>query len=139
MMYKLCHYLKLPVTLVFVFDGPARPAMKRGRKVITKAAWYLELLQRLIESFGFYSHQVRSSVLHFHVLNFIQAPGEAEAELAVLNSQGFIDSIITDDGDALIFGAKHLLRVERSATSSESIFFDSPKVYLVSKTRHSEM
>jgi holliday junction resolvase YEN1 len=41
---------------------------------------------------------------------FFQAPGEAEAELAKLNAQGHLDAIVTDDSDALVFGAKHIIR-----------------------------
>lgn len=39
-----------------------------------------------------------------------QAPGEAEAELAYLNQQGVIDAVLTDDVDALIFGAKTVIK-----------------------------
>ena len=39
-----------------------------------------------------------------------QARGEAEAELAYLNAQGIIDAIITDDVDALVFGARVLIK-----------------------------
>lgn len=39
-----------------------------------------------------------------------QAPGEAEAELAVMNRQGKIDAVLSDDVDALLFGATCLLR-----------------------------
>jgi 5'-3' exonuclease len=39
-----------------------------------------------------------------------QAPGEAEAELAQLNKLGFIDVVITEDSDALAFGATCVLR-----------------------------
>lgn len=40
----------------------------------------------------------------------LQALGEAEAELAHLNHEGIIDAVLTDDGDALIFGAKVIIR-----------------------------
>jgi 5'-3' exonuclease len=39
-----------------------------------------------------------------------QAPGEAEAELAYLNNAGIVDAILTDDGDAFLFGATHVIR-----------------------------
>ena len=39
-----------------------------------------------------------------------QAIGEAEAELAYLNTQGFIDAIMTDDVDTLIFGARVVIK-----------------------------
>jgi Holliday junction resolvase YEN1 len=44
-----------------------------------------------------------------------QAPGEAEAELAQINKAGLIDAVLTDDVDALVFGATCVLRkyVER--------------------------
>jgi Holliday junction resolvase YEN1 len=58
MMWKLCHYLKLPVTLVFVFDGPSRPKIKRGTKVVTTPLWLIQHFERLVEVFGFYVHHV---------------------------------------------------------------------------------
>jgi holliday junction resolvase YEN1 len=39
-----------------------------------------------------------------------QAPGEAEAELARLNSEGIVDAVLTEDSDAFIFGATHVIR-----------------------------
>ena len=39
-----------------------------------------------------------------------QAPGEAEAELALMSRQGKIDVVLSDDVDALLFGATCLLR-----------------------------
>ncbi|KIJ94495.1 hypothetical protein K443DRAFT_12062 [Laccaria amethystina LaAM-08-1] len=35
-----------------------------------------------------------------------RAPGEAEAELAYLNSIGILDAVMTEDGDALVFGVQ---------------------------------
>lgn len=40
----------------------------------------------------------------------MQAPGEAEAELAQLNSRNMVDAILTEDGDAFIFGATDVIR-----------------------------
>ncbi len=40
----------------------------------------------------------------------LQAPGEAEAELAYLNQHGFIDAVVTDDSDTFVFGAKCVLK-----------------------------
>jgi 5'-3' exonuclease len=39
-----------------------------------------------------------------------QAPGEAEAELAELNSCGIIDAVLTEDSDTLVFGAQCVIR-----------------------------
>ena len=40
----------------------------------------------------------------------LKAPGEAEAELAHLNSTGIIDVILSDDIDNFLFGAKVVIR-----------------------------
>jgi holliday junction resolvase YEN1 len=40
----------------------------------------------------------------------LQAPGEAEAELAMLNRTGTIDTVITSDSDVFVFGATHVVR-----------------------------
>jgi 5'-3' exonuclease len=39
-----------------------------------------------------------------------QACAEAEAELAYLNKFGHIDAVLSEDVDALIFGAKRVIR-----------------------------
>ena len=39
-----------------------------------------------------------------------EAAGEAEAELAFLNRIGAVDAIMTDDADAFLFGAKVIIR-----------------------------
>ena len=39
-----------------------------------------------------------------------QAPGEAEAELALLNGTNLIDAVMTDDGDTFIFGATCVIK-----------------------------
>ena len=40
----------------------------------------------------------------------LQAPGEAEAELAYLNQAGVIDGILSDDVDNFLFGALTVIR-----------------------------
>lgn len=40
----------------------------------------------------------------------MQAFGEAEAELAHLNRTGIIDAVMTDDVDALVFGALRVIK-----------------------------
>ena len=39
-----------------------------------------------------------------------QAPGEAEAELAMLNRAGFVDTVLTDDSDIFVFGVRTVIR-----------------------------
>ncbi|CAK9781890.1 unnamed protein product [Cutaneotrichosporon oleaginosum] len=96
--FKIAALLQHPVLPVFVFDGPKKPAMKRG--------------QRVTRNFGVndgYSRQFKD-LLDVCGLEWWNAPGEAEAELAIMNRQGKIDAVLSDDVDALLFGAKCLLR-----------------------------
>ncbi|KAF7364162.1 Flap endonuclease GEN 1 [Mycena sanguinolenta] len=94
--YQLCQFSKAPaIVLVFIFDGPGRPGIKRGTRVVNRPLAIMEAAKRLIKAFGYY---------------FYEAPGEAEAELAVLNKLGFIDGVVTEDSDALVFGADCVIR-----------------------------
>ncbi|KAF8229815.1 hypothetical protein L208DRAFT_1284988, partial [Tricholoma matsutake] len=79
--------LKLPVTAVFIFDGPKRPLIKHGKRVIANPHWLTQGLKEFVVAFGFHVHM---------------APGEAESELAQLNQTAIIDAILTDDGDCLV-------------------------------------
>ena len=51
----------------------------------------------------------------------LQAPGEAEAELAHLNSTGVIDAVLSDDVDNFLFGAKTVIRRCALANTPEQI------------------
>ncbi|KAJ7084782.1 PIN domain-like protein [Mycena belliarum] len=94
--YQFCNLITLaPLTPVFVFDGPGRPSVKHGTRVVNRPAQLTGRLKNMITSFGFYFHD---------------APGEAEAELAMLNEHGDIDGIITEDSDTFVFGAKLVIR-----------------------------
>ncbi|KAF6743093.1 PIN domain-like protein [Ephemerocybe angulata] len=94
--FRLCALLNKAANFVFVYDGPERPEVKRGKKVQRhRKLWWVKPTQLLIESFGFCIHQ---------------APGEAEAELALLNRWGVVQAIMTADGDALLGSAPIILR-----------------------------
>ena len=51
-----------------------------------------------------------------------KAPGEAEAELAHLNSTGVIDAILSDDVDNFLFGAKVVVRKYAVGLHTSSIY-----------------
>ncbi|KAJ7926483.1 PIN domain-like protein, partial [Mycena leptocephala] len=95
--YQLGNFSLAPRTMVFFFDGPGRPSIKRGTRVIYRPPWLVQHLKTMITAFGFY---------------FYDAPGEAEAELAQLNENGEIDGIITEDSDAFLFGAQCVIRTQ---------------------------
>lgn len=49
-------------------------------------------------------------MLQLFGIPYIIAPTEAEAQCAWLEEQGLVDGVVTDDNDALLFGAAHVYR-----------------------------
>lgn len=96
--YRLARLVALPVHPLFVFDGPERPAYKRGKLIQRSgnaAGHVFSLAKRLIELFRFPWHA---------------APGEAEAECAKLQTEGVVDAVMSDDVDAIMFGSTVTMR-----------------------------
>ncbi|KAI9852950.1 MAG: hypothetical protein M1838_003744 [Thelocarpon superellum] len=94
--YRLLRLLSLFIQPLFVFDGPKKPTFKRNRRVGTNAASLPDFLaKQLIKLFGFPHHI---------------APGEAEAECALLQQQGLVDAVLSEDVDTLMFGCGMALR-----------------------------
>lgn len=96
--YRLTRLLTLAIHPLFVFDGPKRPEWKRnkltrglngGDRVGTAMA------KRLINLFGFPIHD---------------APGEAEAECALLQRHGIVDAVLSEDVDTIMFGCTRTIR-----------------------------
>lgn len=56
--YKLCHLIQYPVTWIFVFDGPFRPNVKRGTKVVQKTPHWVGPCQQLLIAFGLAINEV---------------------------------------------------------------------------------
>ncbi|KAI5988655.1 PIN domain-like protein [Pisolithus orientalis] len=81
----------------FVFDGPDCPQLKRGKDVVgsTFPRLLVQRFQELLTAFGF---------------NWHMAPGEADVELANLQSYGLIEAVVTPYNDALLFGATCIIR-----------------------------
>ncbi|PPR07281.1 hypothetical protein CVT26_012441 [Gymnopilus dilepis] len=93
--FRLTWLSRSGAIVVLVFDGPGRPGEKRNRHVRTIPHWLTRLFKELALAFGFYCHT---------------APGEAEAELAYLNSVQAVDIVYTADSDIFVFGATQIMR-----------------------------
>ncbi|KAM5536755.1 hypothetical protein V8D89_009594 [Ganoderma adspersum] len=93
--FRLVKLFARPIAVVFVADGPDRPTMKRGTHIVKTPHWMTTGAKDLVDAFGF---------------DWIEAPGEAEAELASMNALGLIDAVMSDDSDALVFGARTVIR-----------------------------
>ena len=118
--FRCVKLVNVPFLPLFIFDGPKRPKVKRGKRISGKKHWMVDSMKGIIEAFGFEWRMVR--LMFFFIgwrsANHLKAPGEAEAELAYLNSVGIIDAILSDDVDTFLFGAKTVIR--KCALSSPS-------------------
>ncbi|KNG85691.1 rad2-like endonuclease [Aspergillus nomiae NRRL 13137] len=91
--YRLLKFLALPVHPLFVYDGKHKPPFKRGKATGSSygSAPIIGLSKILVDLFRFPRHD---------------APGEAEAECARLQTAGVVDAVMSNDVDALMFGSK---------------------------------
>lgn len=107
--YRLLRLLTLNIHPLFVFDGPNKPEWKRGKRVggpgVRVASVPEFLAKQLLKHFGF----------PWHV-----APGEAEAECALLQREGVLDAVLSEDVDTLMFGSRVTLRNWSAEGSTKS-------------------
>ncbi|KAI0156414.1 hypothetical protein GGR57DRAFT_463376 [Xylariaceae sp. FL1272] len=93
--YRLLRLLSLSIQPIFVFDGPNKPAFKRNKRSGRGDGVASAMAKRLIRLFGFIAHD---------------APGEAEAECALLQQNGIVDAVLSEDVDTIMFGCTRTLR-----------------------------
>ncbi|KAL1889195.1 hypothetical protein Sste5346_009053 [Sporothrix stenoceras] len=104
--YRLVRLLGMPVQPVFVFDGLNKPLFKRNKRSSGPGDMVASsMAKRMIRMFGFYVHE---------------APGEAEAECALLQQHGVVDAVLSEDVDTLMFGCTRTLRNWSAATSTST-------------------
>ena len=87
--------LSLNIQPLFVFDGPNKPPFKRNAKTSTASRASTREARRLLDLFAF-PHWT--------------APGEAEAECAVLQRNRLVDYVLSEDVDTLAFGCRATMR-----------------------------
>ncbi|KAF2800671.1 hypothetical protein K505DRAFT_370111 [Melanomma pulvis-pyrius CBS 109.77] len=94
--YRLLRIIALSIHPIFVFDGPNKPPFKRNRRTGPTVASIPEFLaKQLLKQFGFPIHL---------------APGEAEAECALLQREGIVDAVLSEDVDTMMFGSGITIR-----------------------------
>jgi holliday junction resolvase YEN1 len=124
--YRLLRLMSLCIHPVFVFDGPNKPPVKRNKRTagpnVNVSSIPEFLAKQLLKQFGFPMHM---------------APGEAEAECALLQREGVVDMVMTEDVDALMFGTGMLLRnwtnESKGKTPTHVNLFDATKIKASSK------
>lgn len=118
--YRLLKLLALPIHPVFVYDGKNKPLTKRG-KTVSRYGTNIsnEVSKKLIQQFRFPCHV---------------APGEAEAECAMLQMKGIVDAVMSQDVDAIMFGSTLTLRdwsaegSRHNKTPTHVTVLDSPRI-----------
>ncbi|KAI8955766.1 hypothetical protein F4801DRAFT_526722 [Xylaria longipes] len=93
--YRLLRLLSSAIQPIFVFDGPNKPTFKRNKRSGRGDGVATAMAKRLIRLFGFIVHD---------------APGEAEAECALLQQRGIVDAVLSEDVDTIMFGCTRTLR-----------------------------
>lgn len=90
-----------PISLLFVFDAANRPAK----------------VSRNFKGKGISMHHERNreflETLDALAIPYYEAPGEAEAECAMLQMKGHVDAVWSEDSDTLMFGCSVMLRYHR--------------------------
>lgn len=96
-LWRVLKLMRMNIQPILIFDGPSRP-WKRGG-VAGRIDWKkIDLLRKMLNMLKIPHHR---------------APAEAEAECARLNELGIVDAVWTEDGDALMFGARVLIKEHR--------------------------
>ncbi|KAK0466534.1 PIN domain-like protein [Armillaria novae-zelandiae] len=93
----------LPVIPIFVFDGPGHPANKHNKAMKKTPDWLAADFKMLLVGFRFPYCE--------------QAPGEAEAEPAMLSNVGHIDAVMLEDFDTMVFNAQCVIRIKDESDS----------------------
>ncbi|KAF7505910.1 hypothetical protein GJ744_012445 [Endocarpon pusillum] len=95
--YRLLRILALPIHPLFVYDGPRKPLAKRNKVVFRYGTTSVhdEMSKKLLQLFRF---------------PYQTAPGEAEAECALLQREGIVDAVMSQDVDAVMWGSTMTLR-----------------------------
>lgn len=107
--YRLLRLLSLSIHPLFVFDGPNKPLFKRNKRVggpgVRVATVPEFLAKQLLKQFGFPLHV---------------APGEAEAECALLQREGIVDAVLSEDVDTIMFGSGITMKSWTSENSGKT-------------------
>ena len=94
--YRFVKLLALSIQPLFIFDGPNKPPFKRNVKTGGHTAFLPNMLAKeMLKLFGF---------------PYITAPGEAEAECALLQREEIVDAVLSEDVDTLMFGCTMSMR-----------------------------
>ena len=61
--FRCARLVSAPFLPLFIFDGPKRPKVKRGKRISREKYWLVDSMKGIIEAFGFEWRMVRSSLI----------------------------------------------------------------------------
>lgn len=142
---KIKSIQKLQIKIVLVFDGKEHPLKKKTNQ--KRKQQRQSNRQKLIENYNQGNFEVAKKYIalsmsispkmvkklidslwvKFSNLEFIIAPYEADSQLAYLNRISYIDLVITEDSDLLLFGAKSLFYKMDNNFNGVSYLFENLK------------
>jgi len=111
---RVIHFLMMGALPVLVFEGTPPPAkqqeLERRRKVMWGTSYSSSFSSRASvprknAAFEHIATDVKK-LLDALGLPYEQAVGEGEAMCALLNRQGKVDAVVSNDGDALLYGVR---------------------------------
>ncbi|CAG7725547.1 unnamed protein product [Allacma fusca] len=100
----------------------AQDLMRKGNK---KEAW--EYFVKSIHITHEMVHDVIEVLRQKHI-DYVVSPYEADAQLAYLATKGYVDLVVTEDSDLVLFGCPKILF--KLKMTGECVLFDSTKVHL---------
>ena len=59
MFFRCVKLVSVPFLPLFIFDGPKRPKVKRGKRISGKKHWMVDSMKGIIDAFGFEWRMVR--------------------------------------------------------------------------------
>jgi hypothetical protein len=58
--FRVANLVRQPIQLIFCYDGPNRPARKRGKNVCARDHWMVKPTRRILDAFNIAWHEVSS-------------------------------------------------------------------------------
>ncbi|KAH3688866.1 hypothetical protein WICPIJ_000172 [Wickerhamomyces pijperi] len=115
---KVRLFISLDITFIIVFDGIIKPPKRRVSNYshynCTNYEQVYPELNRIVQSGQFSENfpelQIIRQILDYLNVQYLDSPGEAEAQCSYLQKTGVVDYVISNDSDVLINGCRAVLK-----------------------------
>ncbi|CCE61668.1 hypothetical protein TPHA_0A05940 [Tetrapisispora phaffii CBS 4417] len=130
---RIRDFLSLDITFILVFDGPMKPSFKNKHKLTNSLISnetlnidltnYKELWDNHLKSHLNFDHCMMNEynndtraikelkkLLKLFNISFIDSCGEAEAQCSWLQKNNFVDFVLSNDSDNILFGCTKILK-----------------------------